>query len=70
MVAVAFHMRSLLPLAQRRAFMWEMTQETPWIGTRMLEAPVSATEISTRISRTIHSDLKDSQVVPMRPEKG
>ena len=69
-VAVAFHKRSLLPLAQRRVFMWEMTRETPWVGTRMLEAPVSATEISTRISRTISSDLKDSRVVPMRPDRG
>jgi len=59
-VAVAFHKRSLLPLAQRNVFMWEMTRETPWVGLRMLEAPVSATEITTRISRTIPLDLKDS----------
>ena len=69
-VAVAFHKWSLLPLAQWRAFMWEMTRETPSVGTRMLEAPVSATEISTRISRTISSDVKDSRVAPMRPDKG
>ena len=69
-VATAFHKRSLRPLAQRRAFMWEMTWEVPWVGTRMLEAPVSATEIDTRISRTISSDLKNSRVVPMRPDRG
>jgi len=69
-VATAFHKRSLLPLAQRRAFMWEMTREVPWVGTRMLEAPVLATDIATRVSRTTHPDLKDSRVVPMRPEKG
>jgi len=69
-VAVAFHKRSVLPLAQRMVFMWEMTRETPWVGTRMLEAPVSAPEISTRILRTISSDLKDSRVAPMRPDRG
>jgi len=31
-VAVAFHKRSLLPLAQRNAFMWQITRETPWVG--------------------------------------
>ena len=69
-VATAFHKRSLLPLAQRRAFMWEMTREVPWVGTWMLEEPVSVTDITTRVSRTTHPDLKDSRVVPMRPEKG
>jgi len=51
-------------------FMWEMTWETPWVGTRMLETPVSATEIGTQISRTISSDVKDSRVAPMRPDRG
>ena len=69
-VAVAFHKRSLLPLAQRMVFMWEMTRETPWVGTRMLEALVFVMEISTRISRTISSDLTDSRVAPMRPDRG
>ena len=70
MVAVAFHKWSLLPLAQWMEFMWEMTRETSWVRTRMLEAPVSAMEISSRISRTISSDLKDSRVAPMRPDRG
>ena len=69
-VAMVFHKRSLLPLAQRREFLWEMTREVPWVGSRMLEAPVSATEITSKVSRTTHPDLKDSRVVPMRPEKG
>jgi len=69
-VATAFHKRSLLLLAQRRAFMWEMTREVPWVGTQMLEAPVPTSEIASRVSRTTHSDVKDSRVVPMRPEKG
>ena len=50
--------------------MFKMTWEVPWVGTRMLEAPLSATEIATRDSRTTHPDLKDSGVVSMRPEKG
>jgi len=70
MVATPFHQRSLLPLAQQRAFMFEMTRDVPWVGTRMLEAPVLATEIASRVSRTTHPDLKDSRVVPVRPEKG
>jgi len=70
MVAVAFHKWSLLPLAQRNVFMWEMTREIAGVGARMLEAPVSAMEITTRVSRTIHSDLKDSWMAPMRPDRG
>ena len=57
-VAVAFHKRSLLPLAQRNVFMWEMTRGTPWVGARILETPVPASEITTRVSRNTHSDLK------------
>ena len=70
MVATAFHKRSLLPLAQRRAFMFEMTRDVPWVGTRMLAEPVSASDIAARVSKTTHSDLKNSRVVPMRLEKG
>ena len=69
MVAVTFHKRSPLPLAQRAVPMWEMTRDTPWVGTRMLEMLVSATEINTRISRTISSDLKKYRVVPMCPDR-
>ena len=69
-VATAFYKRSLLPLAQRRAFMFEMTRDVPWVGTRMLETPVSASDIAAWVSKTTHSDLKNSRVVPMCPEKG
>jgi len=70
MVVTAFHKRSLLPLVQQRAFRFEMTRDVPWVGMRMLEAPVSASDIAARVSKTTHPDLKDSRVVPMRPEKG
>ena len=69
-VATAFHKRSLLPLAQRRAFMFEMTQDVPWVGTRMLAEPISASDIVARVERTTHPDMKNSRVVPMRPKKG
>jgi len=69
-VAMVFHKRSLLPLAQRQAFMFEMTWDVPWDGTRMLAEPVSASNIATRVSKTTHLDLKNSRVVAMRPEKG
>jgi hypothetical protein len=67
-VAVAFHKRSLLPLAQRVVPMWEMTRDTPWVRTWMLEVPVSTMEINTRVSRTISSKLKNYRVVPMCPD--
>ena len=69
-VAIAFHKRSLLPLAQRRVFMFEMTWDVPWAGTRMLAEPVSASDIVSRVEKTTHSELRNSRVVPMRPEKG
>jgi len=69
-VAIAFHKWSLLPLAQRRVFMFEMTRDVPWAGTRMLAEPVSASDIVARVEKTTHSELKNSRVVPMRPEKG
>jgi len=69
-VATAFHKRSLLPLAQRRAFMFEMTRDVPWVGTRMLAEPISASDIAAQVEKTTHPDMKNSRVVPMRPKKG
>ena len=69
-VATAFHKRSLLPLAQWRAFMFEMTRDVPWAGTKMLAEPISASDIIARVERTTHPNMKNSWVVPMRPEKG
>jgi len=50
--------------------MFEMTRDVPWAGTRMLAEPVSASDITARVEKTTHSELKNSRVVPMRPEKG
>jgi len=69
-VAIAFHKRSLLPLAQRRAFMFEMTWDVPWAGTKMPAEPISASDITARVEKTTHPDMKNSRVVPMRSEKG
>ena len=69
-MATAFHKKSMLPLAQRRVFMFEMRPGVPWVGTRMLAEPVSASDIAARVAKTTHSDLKNSRVVPMRPENG
>jgi len=46
-----------------------MTHDTPWARSRMLEAPVSAMEINTRVSRTISLELKNYWVVSMRPDR-
>ena len=46
MVAVAFHKRRVLPLAQRVLLMWEMTPEASLVGTQMLEETVTAAEIA------------------------
>ena len=69
-VATAFHKRSLLPLAQRRAFMFEMTRDVPWAVTKMLAEPISASDIAARVEKTTYPDMKNSRMVPMRPEKG
>jgi len=69
MVAVAFHKQSLMPLAQRVLTMWEMTPDAPSAGTQMLEVPVPASGIHTRVLRTISSDLKNYRVVTMRPDR-
>ena len=69
-VAMAFHKRSLLPLAQWRAFMFEMTRDVPWAGTKMLAEPISASDIAAWVEKTTHPDMKNSRVVSMHPEKG
>jgi len=69
MVAIAFHKRSLLPLAQRVLPMWEMTPNAPLARTWMLEEPVPALEISLRVSRMVSSELKNYWVIPMRPDR-
>jgi hypothetical protein len=68
-VAVAFHKRSLLPLAQRVLTMWEMNPTARAAGTRMLEASVPASETNTRVSRRISSKLKNYRVVQMRLDR-
>jgi len=69
-VAIVFHKRSILLLAQQRVFMFEMTRDVPWAGTKMLAEPISASDITAQVERTTHPDMKNSRVVPMRPEKG
>jgi hypothetical protein len=49
--------------------MWEMIPNAPSTGTRMLEEQVPASEINTRVSRIISSDLKNYRVIPMRPDR-
>jgi len=49
--------------------MFEMTRDIPWVGTRMLAEPISASDITARVEKTTHPDMKNSQVVPMRPDK-
>jgi len=36
----------------------------------MLAEPISASDITARVEKTTHSGMKNSRVVPMRPEKG
>jgi len=50
--------------------MFEMTRDVPWAGTKMLAEPISASDIIARVERTTHPNMKNSWVVPMRPEKG
>ena len=69
-VAVAFHKRSVLPLAQRVLTMWEMTLDVSPVRTWMLEEPVPASEITLRLSKTVSSELKNYRVISMRPKRG
>jgi len=50
--------------------MFEMTREVPWAGTRMLAEPISASDITARVEKTTHPEMKNSRVLPMRPKKG
>jgi len=50
--------------------MFEMTRDVPWAGTKMLAEPISASDITARVEKTTYPDMKNSRVVPMRPEKG
>ena len=50
--------------------MFEMTRDVPWVRTRMLAEPISASDIAARVEKTTHPDMKNSRVVPMHPEKG
>jgi len=36
----------------------------------MLAEPISASDITARVEKTTHPEMKNSRVVPMRPEKG
>jgi len=36
----------------------------------MLAEPISASDIAARVEKTAHPEMKNSRVVPMRPEKG
>jgi len=36
----------------------------------MLAELMSASDITARVERTTHPDMKNSRVVPMRPKKG
>jgi len=40
--------------------MFEMTRGVPWAGTRMLAEPISASDISARVEKTTHSEMKNS----------
>ena len=66
-VATVFHKKSLLPLAQRRAFMFEMTRDVPGVGTRMLAEPISASDIAARVGKTTHPDMKNSRDMTTPP---
>ena len=65
-VAYAFRKRSLLPLAQRREFMYKAARD----ASRMLSEPVPERDIVAWVGRMVHPDLKKFRVIPMRPERG
>jgi hypothetical protein len=71
MVVSTIHKRHVLPLVQQALFLYQMTPEASLFGTQMLEEPMSASEISHQILRTVVLELaKDYRFISMHPEEG
>jgi hypothetical protein len=70
-VIVAIHHRRVLPLAERRLSLWEMTSEADWEGSRMSPDPLPFDALQWRVSVALGKlDLHAFSQLLMRPDRG
>ena len=68
-----FHRRRVLPLMERKLPLFQMTENAPLEGTRMMEEFISDDVSAQRAGRAVSqppSDLADYWRVSMRPDAG
>jgi hypothetical protein len=70
-VVAAIHRRRVLPLAERRLSLWEMTQEADWEGSRMSPDPLPHDALQWRVSAAMGKPDPHAFSQPrMRPDQG
>jgi hypothetical protein len=70
-VVAAIHRRRVLPLAERRLPLWEMTSEADWEGSRMSPDPLPFDALQWRVSAAMGKpDPHAYSQLRMRPDQG
>jgi hypothetical protein len=70
-VVAAIHRRRVLPLAERRLPLWEMTPEADWEGSRMSPDPLPSDALQWRVSAAMGKpDSHAFSQLRMRPDQG
>ncbi len=70
-VIAAIHLRRVLPLAERRLSLWEMTPEVDWEGSRMSPDPLPFDALQWRVSVALGKpDPHAFSQLLMRPDRG
>jgi hypothetical protein len=70
-VIAAIHRRRVLPLAERRLSLWEMTPEADWVGSRMSPDPLPFDALQWRVSAALGKpDPHTFSQLRMRPDQG
>jgi hypothetical protein len=70
-VIAAIHRRRVLPLAERRLSLWEMTPEADWEGSRMSADPLPFDALQWRVSVALGKpDPHAFSQLLMRPDRG
>ena len=70
-VVAAIHRRRVLPLAERRLPLWEMTPEADWEGSRMSPDPLPFDALQWRVSTALGKpDPHAFSQLLMRPDRG
>jgi hypothetical protein len=70
-VIAAIHRRRVLPLAERRLSLWEMTPEADWEGSQMSPDPLPFDALQWRVSAALGKpDPHAFSQLRMRPDQG